>query len=136
MISVIVTPQMAGDRRAALPPLSRPRLAEQPSRTNGIGRNAALAEEWEEAVVGFLRQRRREAVPYWEVVNAVAIASRQLDRWEHRFATKGILHAVKALLHGRRILRYRRRYLSILDLGWEVVPLDVYRAMRSRAITG
>jgi len=97
---------------------------------------AAFQERWQDAVLGFLRERRRDAVPYWEVVNGVVGESCQATRWEVRFATRGILTAVKTLLHERRILRYRRRYLAILDLGGEIVPLETYRALCNRTATG
>jgi hypothetical protein len=97
--------------------------------------DAALEGDWAAAVLGFLRERRREAVPYWEVVNGVAQASTQPDRWELRFATRRILAKVKELLHERKILRYRRRYLAVLDHPTEIVSLEEYRAIRKRVVT-
>jgi hypothetical protein len=87
-------------------------------------------------VLGFLRQRRREAVPYWQVVNAVVQASYQATRWEVRVATTQVLRAVKVLTREHGILRYRRCFLAVLNTGEETIPLDRYYALPRRTATG
>jgi hypothetical protein len=93
-------------------------------------------ENWEAAVLGYLRERRREALPFWQVVNLVVAESVQPDRWEVRYATRQVLTAIQSLLKTRRILRWKRAYLAIIDTGDEVIPLERYFALTSRTATG
>jgi len=135
MFNTFVAPAV-GWQPPRSPTACQPPTAKRASQQDrGDWEDAALEEDWAAAVVGFLRERRREAVPYWEVVNGVAQASTQPDRWELRFATRRILATVKELLHERKILRYRRRYLAVLDHPTEIVSLEEYRAIRKRAVS-
>jgi hypothetical protein len=115
-------------------PAPQPATAIKSTRPNRDWEDAAGDGDWQTAVLGYLRERRREAVPYWTVINAVVLASVPSDRWEVRFATTRALQAVKALIRDRRVLRYRRRFLAVLDVGAEVVPLAVYRSIRNRTV--
>jgi hypothetical protein len=92
--------------------------------------------DWAAAVLGYLRERRRDAVNYWRVVNEVVLASTPLDRRQVRCNTRQVLTAVQALLKARRVLRYRRRFLVILDTGDDVIPLAAYFALPWRTATG
>lgn len=83
--------------------------------------DAANDGDWEEAVLGLLRERH-DAVPYWRVVNTVVLEHCPSTREQVRRATRQALQAVKALTRDRRILRYRRGFLVALDLVAGVVP--------------
>jgi hypothetical protein len=93
-------------------------------------------ENWEAAVLHYLREHRRQAVPYWQVVNLVVGESIQPDRWEVRYATRQVLTAIQSLLKTRRIMRFRRTFLAVIDTGDEVMPLERYFALTSRTATG
>jgi hypothetical protein len=136
MFNAFVTPAPGWRPPRSTPAPQPPPVGEKARPRQRDWEDAAFEEDWTWAVLRFLRQRRREAVPYWDVVNAVAHASIQPARWEVRFATKQVLQAVKALVRDRRVLRYRRRYLAILDLGAEIVPLESYRTFRNGIATG
>ena len=135
MINVLLSPLIPWKPRP-IPSCQAPDVKRAGLKRSRDWEDIAVAEDWAQAVLGFLRQRRKEAVPLWEVVNAVAQASTQPDRWETRFATTQILLAVKLLIRDRRVLRYRRRFLAVLDTGEESIPLDVYYALPIKTATG
>jgi hypothetical protein len=99
-------------------------------------RDYAGKEAWESAIIGYMREHRREPVPYWLLVNLLVGESAQASRWEVRCATCQVLAAIQALLKSKRVLRYRRQFLVILDTGDEVIPLDAYFALPWRTATG
>jgi len=136
MFDSFISPS-AGWRPPSIQVVVKPLPARTPSKPPARHWTDDAADElWEAAILGYLRARRREAVPYWQVVNSVVSESIPSTRWGVRLATKQVLLAVKALLQDRRILRYRRRYLTVLDLGQEIVPLDVYHKLGYRTATG
>ena len=96
----------------------------------------AAEEAWEPAIVGYLREHRRETVPYWRLVNILVAESMQASRWEVRYATRQVLAAIQLLLKSRRILRFRRKYLVILDTGDAAIPLEIYYALPTKTANG
>jgi hypothetical protein len=116
-------------------PALRPATAAKSARPNRDWEDAAGDAHWQEAVILYLRDRRREAVPYWTVINAVVLASVPPDRWELRYNTRQVLTAVKTLIKERRVMRFRRNFLVTLDTG-EIIPLERYRALPCRTATG
>ena len=117
-------------------PAPKPAPAVKSTSTNRDWEDAAGDNDWQAAVLGYLRNRRREAVAYWGVINAVVLASAPPDRWEVRFVTRQVLTAVKALIKDRRVMRYRRSFLLVLDTGDECISLERYRALPYRTATG
>jgi hypothetical protein len=114
---------------------STPQPTHQPSRANHWV-DAAATESWQAAILGYLRERRTEAVKLWEVVNEVVSKSGQPTRSSTRFATRQVLQAVKQLLHERRILRFRRKHLAILDIELDTISLEHFFALPNRTATG
>jgi hypothetical protein len=136
MFNTLVTPVLAWQqpRTRSVPAARPPRPLPKPERRDW--RDFAGEEAWESAILAFLREHRREVVPYWKLVNQVVAESAQPDRWEVRYATRQVLQAVKSLVRARRVLRYRQRFLAVLDTGDEVIPLDIYYALPTKTATG
>jgi hypothetical protein len=99
-------------------------------------RDDAGEEAWESAIVGYLREHRRAPVKYWRLVNVLVAESVQASRAGVRHATRQVLAAIQSLLKARRIMRFRRTYLAILDTGHEIVSLERYYALPNRTATG
>ena len=135
MLNTFVVPLAAWQPPRRLP-APQPATAVKSARPNRDWEDAAGDGDWQEAVILYLRERRREGVPYWTVINAIALASAAPDRWELRYNTRQVLTAVKALIKDKRVMRYRRSYLAILDTGDEIIPLERYRALPCRTATG
>jgi hypothetical protein len=135
MFNAFVTPA-AGWRPPTRLSAARPPIAVKNTKLKLDWEDAAAEGDWQGAVVSYLRERRRQAVPYWSVINAIVLASAPPDRRELRLTTRQLLAVVKALIRDRRIMRFRRRFLVILDTGDEVIPLKQYRALPCATATG
>lgn len=83
----------------------------------------AAAEDWASALVGYLRAKPRQIAGYWEAINALVRESGQPTRWQVRSATLDVLEAAKALRQQRRIMRFRRRQLALIE-SLPVIPLE------------
>jgi hypothetical protein len=136
MFNAFVTPAVGWQKPyiRSVPAVRPARPLSKPEQSDW--RDFAGEEAWEAAILGYLRQRRREVVPYWRLINQVVAESAQPDRWEVRYATRQVLQAVKTLVRARRVWRYRRRFLAVLDTADEVIPLDRYFALPTRTETG
>src|SRR6058998_3789013 len=95
-------------------------------RTHGRYRRR-VTRDWQGAILGYLREKRREAIPLWTVLNGICAAAEPRDRRETRELKTEILKALGQLSRTRRVLRLRRTKLAILDTGDRVVSLDQLR---------
>ena len=107
------------------------------SETTGIKtrnwQELALKRDWQGAILGYLREKRREAIPLWTVLNGICAAAEPRDRRETRELKTEILKALGQLSRTRRVLRWRRTKLAIPDTGDRVVSLEQFMAT-SRAL--
>jgi hypothetical protein len=136
MFDAFVTP-LAGWQQSRASSAVTPRPTQTlPKLGSRDWRDYAGEEAWESAIIGYLREHRRAPVKYWQVVNVLVAESMQASRWEVRYATRQLLAAIQSLLIARRIMRFRRTYLAILDTGDEIVSLERYYALPNRTATG
>lgn len=119
MFNAFVTP-VAGWR----PPLpvipQRTRLPDEPVKPDW--RELAYDENWEGAILAYLREDWRKTHKLWTVVNTVVAESRQPSRFDVRAATWECLQEMMRLRRERRVFRYKRQTVAILDPDL-VVPL-------------
>ena len=87
-------------------------------------RDLAAEEQWAEAIVGFLRSDWRKYFRLWTVVNTLVAESRQRSRFDVRNATYECLQELMRLRRERVVFRYKRQWVSILDNGVPVTPLE------------
>ncbi len=91
-------------------------------------------EAWREAVMSYLQLNWRGATGLWKMINQVAAESLAEDRWELRENKKLILRAVGQLVRERIVLRHRRRWIALIDVGHETIPLEEVPGNRLRRI--
>src|SRR5438105_2505854 len=75
----------------------------------------ASQRDWQGAILVYLRQCWREALPLWSVINQIAAEARPRNRRELRSLKMEILKAMGELVRSRRVLRWHRTKLAILD---------------------
>src|SRR5205823_9585873 len=80
-------------------------------------RELAYERDWQGAIIGYLREKWREAIPLWTVLNGICAAAKPRDRRETRELKTEILKALGHLSRTRKVLRLRRTKLAILDIG-------------------
>lgn len=90
----------------------------------------AIERDWEGAILEFLRGRWRQAVPLWTVVNSVCAEALPQTRRETRELKREILESLGQLILAKRVLRWKRSHLAILDIGHPVIPLEQLRHKR------
>ena len=78
--------------------------------------------DWSAAILAYLRERSRETIPLWRMVNAVSAESLPRNRPEERARRKEILAALSGLIKEKRVFRWRRKNVAILDPGKEIIP--------------
>jgi hypothetical protein len=119
MSSVLVQPAATWSAPAHKP-TARP-LVVRPPRQTGWEEHAAN-QDWELAVLEFLRRDWRKTFRLWEVVNQIVEASSPLNRREVRSVTLEVLQAVMRLRRQKRVFRFRRKWLAFLDFETQDLP--------------
>jgi hypothetical protein len=82
----------------------------------------AANQDWDLAVLEFLRNDWRKTFRLWYVINQIVAASSQRNRADVRLATREVLQVVMRLRRQRRVFRHRRKWLAFLDFAGHDVP--------------
>ncbi len=93
----------------------------------------AFDQNWSAALLGYLREDWRGGTRMWSAINAAVAESCPEDRWEVRESTKEALRALMGLVREKRVLRFKRKWVAILDHP-QVVPLEQIPPDRLRRI--
>jgi len=120
---------------SAVPPTSpvpQPRAATPPPTWHDY----AAEKNWDLAVIHRLRDKERKAYLYWQIVNEIVAESRQTSRADIRAATMELLEAIKQLRKQKRLMIWRRRYLTVLDYGEELLPVEDFFKLPVFTVTG
>lgn|ERR1043166_1318613 len=81
----------------------------------------AFKKRWEDAIIALLRSREGETTGLWTAVNLVVAESIPVIRGQRRQVGLEVLAVMMRLIRERRVLRYRRDWVAILDIA---TPLD------------
>jgi hypothetical protein len=132
MFNTFVTPSACwqGPRSLTVPTLC---LGPDPSKAKPRHWSEFAGEDdWQNALVEYLREHRRTAVKYWTCINQIVGASVQGSRTGVRSATRQVLTALQALLKSKRVMRYKRKYLIVLDTGDQTLTLEEFFLLPGR----
>ena len=120
-ISLLATPASAWrptvqqSRKTAL--LPRPEKPSEPD-----WQDYAADERWADAIISYLRADYHRTFLLWKVVNAIVAESGQGSRFDVRAATFECLQELMRLRRERRVFRYKRKWIAILDAAVPIVP--------------
>ena len=84
----------------------------------------AAEERWRESVIAYLRSDWRKTFPLWRVVNDVVRQSGQRSRADVRAASFEVLQEIMLLRREKVLIRYRKRWIAILDLETQLNPVE------------
>lgn len=88
-------------------------------------REFAADENWREAIIAYLRTDWRRSYKMWSLINEIVGESCQRSRFDLRAATFECLREMMSLRRERVIIRYRRKWVAILDNGVPVIPFEI-----------
>lgn len=120
MLDIFVAPPSSWRPPAREPKPSVKTINVQPQSPDW--RDHAAAENWEDAILGYLREDWRTNHRLWKVINTIVAESQQQSRFDVRAATFECLQELMRLRRERKVFRYRREWIAILDPDL-VVPL-------------
>jgi len=90
----------------------------------------AFQGDWPEAVVAYLVAHGNKPQKLWTVVNAIAAEGLADSRFELREKKRQILKSIQALRRKRTLWRYRRRWIALLVVDGDLVPLEQLKGLR------
>jgi hypothetical protein len=78
-------------------------------------RELALAGDWEGALLAHLRWHGDQQLLLWRVINEIATSTMPERRWVLRETKKRLLEALFDLIRAKKVRRWRRSYIRIVD---------------------
>ncbi len=82
----------------------------------------------------YLQDNWRGQHRLWTVINTIVAEGLPECRWQTREYTKEVLGSVMELIHQKRILRFRKKWITTLDLPQQIIPLEQIPPDRLRKI--
>ena len=83
----------------------------------------AQESRWPEAVLLFLKSSECGRILLWRMINGIVAESLPANRRATRRTAKEVLKATMQLVREGLVLRHRRKWVALIDIGREMVPL-------------